>query len=249
MNFSRNNIFSNIPTITKFLLIANLALFAISYILPDNISNLLAIYSPQSPQFRPFQIITHMFMHGNFTHLFFNMFALFMFGSVLERYWGSQRFFIYYFVTGFGAVAIHLFIQYLRIKHAIAEVEFSLGHTAVQEVINNGYKALQMGYNYNEPLKANLNLLLNTQTVGASGAVYGLLLAFAINFPNTPLYFMFIPIPIKAKWMVLGFFFIELGLGILNHSGDNVAHFAHLGGMLFGLILIFLWKKRQFKQW
>ena len=247
----QNNFLSNIPPVTKILLFMNVGLFLICLIIPESISSMLAVYPIQSQEFRPFQIITHMFMHGGGFHLFFNMFALFMFGAVLERLWGQQRFLIYYFVCGLGAAAINMLVQYIRIKHAIAEMEAlpMYGIAAVQDVFSKGAEIMKDGYNYKDEILANLNVMLNTRTVGASGAVYGLLLAFAINFPNTPLYIMFIPIPIKAKWLIIGFFVIELGLGILDRAGDNIAHFAHLGGMLFGLFFILIWKRKQFNRW
>jgi membrane associated rhomboid family serine protease len=188
-----------------------------------------------------------MFMHANFGHLFFNMFALFMFGAVLEQYWGAKRFVIYYFVCGLGAVAINMLVQYIRIKHAISELEVQpmYGTAAIQDVFSHGTDYIKDGYNYKDMLLAKLNIMLNTPTVGASGAVYGLLLAFAMLFPNAPLYLFFIPIPIKAKWLVMGFFVVELGLGILDSADDNVAHFAHLGGMIFGIFLILIWRRKQ----
>lgn len=238
MQFNQSgNFLSNIPRITRYLLIINIAIFIISFLLSRinvNLTYFLAIFPIQSPFFKPYQIVTHMFMHGSFTHLFFNMFALYMFGTILERIWREKRFLIYYFVCGLGAVAINMLVQYLRLK--------SFGFEAIT-VVGDSYSIYPntlSDINYK-----NIEEILFTPTVGASGAIYGLLLAFAIYFPNSPMYIMFIPIPIKAKWLIIGFFIIELILGIRNSSGDNIAHFAHLGGMIFGLIFIFLWKKRK----
>jgi membrane associated rhomboid family serine protease len=144
-----------------------------------------------------------MFTHAAFDHIFFNMFALFMFGGVLENYWGQKRYLIYYLATGIGAGLVQLLVCHLQ------------------------------GYIYPVP------------TIGASGAVFGLLLAFGMLFPDTPLFLMFVPIPIKAKYMVIGYGLIEFFFGVANNTGDNVAHFAHLGGMLFGIILILYWRKKR----
>ena len=242
MNFQRQNFLSSMPPVVKAIFIANVTLFILAYVSPYIDTN-FPIYSFKSEHFRPFQFITHMFMHGGFAHIFFNMFALIMFGSVLENYWGSQRFFIYYFVTGIGAALLHLLVINIQINNLVSQVSLE----DLDYIIKNGYEVLQAQKNYLE-IYGDLNLLINTPTVGASGAVYGLLLAFAIFFPNVPLYplyIYFIPIPVKAKYVVLFLAVIELSLGFANKSGDNIAHFAHLGGMVFGLAMIYLWKKRQ----
>lgn len=235
-NFS--NFLYRIPRITRYILLINIAFFVITFILKVfniDVIEYLAVFPIQSPFFRPYQVVTHMFMHGGFAHLFFNMFALYMFGIVLENIWGEKRFLIYYFVCGIGAVAVNMLVQYFQLQHlgleAVTTVgkEYSITFKSVADKINSD----------------SIDEILSTPTVGASGAVYGLLLAFAIYFPNAPMYIMFIPIPIKAKWLIIGFFIIELSLGIFNGSNDNIAHFAHLGGMLFGLIFIFLWKKKN----
>lgn len=235
-NFS--NFLYRIPRITRYILLINIAFFVITFILKVfniDVIEYLAVFPIQSPFFRPYQVVTHMFMHGGFAHLFFNMFALYMFGIVLENIWGEKRFLIYYFVCGIGAVAVNMLVQYFQLQH--------LGLEAVTAVGSEYYISFK---SVADKINAeSINAILRTPTVGASGAVYGLLLAFAIYFPNAPMYIMFIPIPIKAKWLIIGFFIIELSLGIFNGSNDNIAHFAHLGGMLFGLIFIFLWKKKN----
>lgn len=234
MNFQRGG-FLNLPPVVKTLLIINIALFALRFLVPDSIMH-LAVFSFKSDFFRPYQLITHMFMHGNFWHLFFNMFALYMFGRILEEVWGSKRFFIYYFFTGLGAAFLHLIVMNIEINSLIAKMD-------PQQV-----KALMQGKNFVDIQMRDLNLMINTPTVGASGAIYGLLLAFGMMFPNAILY-LYAAIPIKAKYLVMIFIAIELFLGFLNRTGDNVAHFAHLGGMLFGLIFILVWRKKQFNRW
>jgi len=243
----RQGLLSSIPPVTKVILIINVVLFILSsrYLFP--ILNIyLPIFSFKSDMFHPYQLITHMFMHGGFTHLFFNMFALFMFGRILEQYWGSQRFFLYYFVTGLGAALLHLLVIQIQANNLIAQ----MNPAEVNEVVHNGFYKLitDTQYSYSSLMKE-LNQLINTRTVGASGAIYGLLLAFGVLFPNVEMYIMFIPIPIKAKYLVIFFIISELYLGFIDRPGDNTAHFAHLGGMLFGLILLYFWRKKQFKRW
>ncbi len=242
MYYQRKGLF-DLPPVVKTLLIINIVMFLLCVMFPGLQQN-LAIYSFKSEFFKPIQLITHMFMHGNFWHLFFNMFALYMFGKVLEDVWGQKRFFIYYFVTGLGAALLHLGVVQLEINSIMSEMSAE----KVQLVLNEGGSVLMSGKNYIDPQMRDLNLMINTPTVGASGAIYGLLLAFGMLFPNVLLYVYF-AIPVKAKYMVMIFTAIELYLGFVNRSGDNVAHFAHLGGMLFGLIFILIWKKRQFNRW
>jgi membrane associated rhomboid family serine protease len=190
---------------------------------------ILGLHQFQSPDFRPHQLVTHLFMHGNFTHLFFNMFALWMFGKILENVWGSKRFLIYYMITGIGAASIHLLISQYQI--------ISISNQ-IPEMVN---LAIEGRYNPSIPISKKLTQLIITPTVGASGAVFGLLLAFGMLFPNALLYLYF-AIPIKAKYFVIGYGLIELYAGISNNPADNVAHFAHLGGMIFGFFLIKYWK-------
>jgi membrane associated rhomboid family serine protease len=235
--------FLDLPPVVKTLLIINVAMFLLTMVFPE-LQLYLAVYSPKSEFFKPIQLISHMFMHGDFWHLFFNMFALYMFGKILEDVWGQKRFFIYYFVTGLGAAALHLGVMHLEINALINQ----MASEQVQIVLNEGGNILMSGKNYVDPQMRDLNLMINTPTVGASGAVYGLLLAFGMMFPNVLLYVYF-AIPIKAKYLVMIFTAIEIYMGFANRSGDNVAHFAHLGGMLFGLIFILIWKKKQFNRW
>lgn len=243
MNFQRGGFF-NLPPVVMTLLIINIALFALrKFLVPDSIMH-LAVFSFKSDFFRPYQLITHMFMHGDFWHLFFNMFALYMFGRILEEVWGSKRFFIYYFFTGLGAAFLHLIVMNIEINSLIAKMD----PQQVKYVLDEGSEALMQGKNFVDIQMRDLNLMINTPTVGASGAIYGLLLAFGMMFPNAILY-LYAAIPIKAKYLVMIFVAIELVLGFLNRSGDNVAHFAHLGGMLFGLIFILVWRKKQFNRW
>jgi membrane associated rhomboid family serine protease len=162
-----------------------------------------------------------MFMHGGFTHILFNMYTLFIFGSVLERVWGSQKFLFYYFVTGIGAALLHLGVMALQLNGYIAD-------------LNAGNMFAQAG----------IQDILTTPTVGASGAIYGLLLAYGMLFPNNIMQLIFPPVALKAKWFVIIFGALELLLGLSGRGGD-IAHFAHLGGMIFGFFLILYWKKNN----
>jgi len=229
-----------LPVVTKNILIINVLLFLACQVLPPEFDRALTGYYFQSENFRIWQIITHMFMHGSVTHIFFNMFGVYMFGSVLEQYWGPKRFLNYYLLCGLGAFGLHQFISYLEIQNMISELPSDL----VREVYMNGNAALMESKNYTNTVAANLNLALNTGLVGASGCLFGLLLAYGVMFPNAELMLMFIPVPIKAKWFVLGYGAIELMLAFRNAPGDNVAHFAHLGGMIFGYIIIKYWQKK-----
>ncbi len=234
--------FSILPTVVKNLLIINGLFFLATMAFERyglDLRTMLGLYIPQSEHFRPHQLITYIFMHGDFQHILFNMFALWMFGSAIENYWGGKRFLIYYMLTGLGAGLIHMAVQEVQFFNIISEISAS----DFEDIKANGREVLQMHKNYSDPLLGKLNGLLNAYTVGASGSVFGLLLAFGMMFPNSRIYLYFF-FPIKAKYFVIGYGLIELFSGISNRPGDNVAHFAHLGGMLFGFILIKLWQKR-----
>lgn len=244
MSLSRNPAFQNIPPVVKNLIIINAIMLLLTYVLESSmgidLTRKLGLFYIGSPLFKPFQLISHIFMHGGFAHLFFNMFALFMFGRVLEQVWGSKRFFIYYFFTGLGAAFLHSFVNYIEARSILA----SLTPEQIALVKNEGAAIFAAHKNYAHSGMAALNLLYNIPVVGASGAVFGVLLAFGMYFPNTQLMLLFPPIPIKAKYFVIGYGLLELYLGF-TQANSNVAHFAHLGGMLFGFILIRAWRKRR----
>lgn len=238
--------FNLLPEVIKNLLIINGLFFLATVVFGDvmglGLTQSFGLYLPGSPHFAPYQIITHMFMHGGLGHIFFNMFALWMFGYTLENIWGGRRFLIYYLVTGLGAAVLHLGINY---------VEASMLR---DELLNMGYTAgeleryLQMdGYSASWPKQLQQYVLkYNIPTVGASGAVFGVLLAFGMMFPNQYIYLYF-AIPVKAKYFVMGYGALELFNGIANDPDSNVAHFAHLGGMLFGYLLIRYWRSNQYR--
>lgn len=231
-----------IPPVVKNLIIINAIMLLATYVLEMkgiDLTKILGLYYFESPDFRPYQLVTHMFMHGGFMHLLFNMFALWMFGRVLESVWGPKRFFIYYFVTGLGAAVFYTFVNYLEFQYLADKMT----PENVQMVMTQGTEIFNQGKNFTDVTAGKLNLILNVPTVGASGAVFGILLGFGMLFPNTELMLLFPPIPIKAKYFVLGYGAIELFSGIAN-TGDNIAHFAHLGGMLFGFIMIKYWNRK-----
>ena len=235
--------FSQLPEIIKNLLILNGLLFFATISLESygiDLTQLLGLHQFQSDDFMPHQLITHFFMHGNFTHLFFNMFALWMFGKILENVWGAKRFLTYYLITALGAAALHLGVS----QYEIMSLQSQINPSDLNILLENGKQVLEGNQNYTHPLMGKLNLLINTPTVGASGAVFGILLAFGMLFPNTLLYIYF-AIPIKAKYFVMIYGALELYSGLSNNPADNVAHFAHLGGMLFGYILLKYWQKNN----
>jgi membrane associated rhomboid family serine protease len=197
-----------------------------------DLDRILGLHYITSTDFKPYQFITYLFMHGDEWHLFFNMFAVWMFGSVLENVWGAKRFIFYYLITGVGAALIQYVIYYFQI----------------QDLTNHFNSLLDLpDYGANEKaelLELKRRLIDRMVIIGASGSLFGILLAFGMMFPNTELYLYFL-VPLKAKWFVIGYGAIELFLGIKNNPMDNVAHFAHLGGMLFGFIVIMIWKKNR----
>jgi membrane associated rhomboid family serine protease len=227
------------------------------------LDNYLALYFYKSPNFEPFQYITYMFMHADFWHILFNMYALFIFGVALERVWGSKRFLIFYFVTGIGAALIHTFVNYLHFAPMVTDSHAFINTPSPElfrafvsdyvpqlkkdyiDFINKWAEAPTDTQAINSAINEVNSIVkgtMNIPTVGASGAVFGVLLGFGMLFPNTELMLLFPPIPIKAKYFVMIYGGIELYLGA-TQPGSNIAHFAHLGGMIFGFILIKLWSR------
>ena len=234
-------VFHSVPVVVKNLIIINVLLMLATFVLEHvgiDLYKHLGLFFPLSENFRLHQIFTHMFMHGGISHIFFNMFALFMFGRVLESVWGPRRFLMFYLVTGIGAALLHTAVNFLEYY----SVSSRMTPEDVTYVKEYGSQIIAEGKNFTDQLPAKMNAILNTPTVGASGAVFGILLGFGMLFPNTQLMLLFPPIPIKAKYFVIGYGALELYLGI-SQPGSNVAHFAHLGGMLFGYFMIRYWNK------
>lgn len=212
--------FRNTPFIVKNLIIINVIVLVATMINENFMYENFSLFSFHSQFFKPYQFITHMFMHGGIWHLFFNMYTLWIFGSILENVWGSKKFLLFYFVTGLGAALLH---------NLVLEIELS----TLQNAVQSGNMAAQ----------TSIMNILRTPTVGASGAIYGVLLGYGMLFPNNIISLIFPPIALKAKWFVIIFGAIELLMGVTG-TGSDVAHFAHLGGMVFGFILIMYWKKK-----
>jgi len=269
-----------LPPVVKNLLIINGLMFLLTITLSRfgiNLIDILGLHYFGGSDFRPYQMVSYMFMHGGMAHIFFNMFAVWMFGSSIENYWGPKRFLTYYILTGFGAAALHYFIVYLQINPDIVLMNNFLDSPSIGTLDNllqnfkitfnqnpgsqwvNSYGEFRVAANalYANPdnIEA-LNIVIQFISdykayylnmpviVGASGSLFGILLAFGMLFPNTRLYMLFLPIPIKAKYFVIGYGALELYSALENNPADNVAHFAHLGGMIFGFILIKIWQKR-----
>lgn len=270
--------FQILPVIIKNLLIINglvfLAQITFDGVYPGsdlqikvgNTSNLFALHHLFSPLFKPWQLFTHMFMHGSLMHLISNMFALWMFGSILENLWGPKRFLIFYLVCGLGAALLHLGFLWYENMQLISDFESFKAHPTLQAYLNyyNTYN-LNSGYDYNiaariltawqyEPnnlqiaeqavmlVTEHANYSLSEATLGASGAVFGCLAAFGYLFPNTHIYLYFF-VPIKAKWFVLLYIAFELSMAVRNSAGDNIARWAHLGGAIVGFLLVYFWNK------
>lgn len=228
----------NLPPAVKNIIIINALIMVMMTLKESFMLENFALYFPASPFFRIWQPLTYMFMHGGFGHLFFNMYSLFIFGSVLERVWGTKKFLLFYFVTGLGAALVHIGVQWIQYGSALATYGLSLNDASAlaQEVARN----IQAGAD-RIPI---WSLSLFTPTVGASGAIYGVLMGYAMLYPDSVLTLLFPPVSLKAKWFVLIFAAIELALGVFG-TRAGIAHFAHLGGLIFGFILIMYWKKRH----
>jgi membrane associated rhomboid family serine protease len=265
-----------VTPIVRTLIIINVALWLLTIGAAEfdiNLTRYLGLYNFDSPFFRPWQLFTHLFMHDTQEpfHLFFNMLGLWMFGSQLERYWNPKRFLLYFLITGIGAGVVQTTVTSFQIRPMYAEA-----HAFHQQPTYDGFEKFTSSYlpgtydneqlmefmkawyydNTNPGYEVEAKLIVssivsekqNTVNVGASGALYGLLLAFGMLFPNAMIMMLIPPIPMKAKYFVLVFGGIELFSGLRNNVDDNVAHFAHLGGMIFGILLILLWKKQDRKR-
>jgi membrane associated rhomboid family serine protease len=264
--------FEVLPTIIKNLLIINALVFLAQNTFAGPTSSFsfedyFALHAWQSSLYKPWQMITHMFLHGDFGHILGNMFALWMFGSILENVWGPKRFLLFYFLCGVGAAVIHLLIlsyqlipltneyeQLLRLSKSNAPgftdavLAFSKAHDIpLTRILTENKVSLDtpgLAPQLMDLISSYHNKMLSTATLGASGAVFGILIAFVYLFPNTYIYVYFL-FPIKAKWLGILYFAFELYKAIENSAGDNVARWAHVGGALVGFILVYIWNKRN----
>lgn len=256
----------NMTDTVKQLLIINVLFFIGSHFVPQA-NELLSLHYFESDGFKLWQPISHMFMHGSLMHIFFNMFALVTFGSALEQFWGAKKFLFFYFSCGIGAALVHSGVDYYQIHSLLGELQnTAITSTDIHTILNtsfvngNQYEGRLLYENAADVLErlnlssSDFSLLFQaavknqSQAVGASGAIYGLLVAFAFMFPNAELSLMFIPVPIKAKYFVPVIVLIDLFSGVTGYSifGGGVAHFAHVGGALFGFLMMWYWKKNQF---
>ena len=211
---------NSIPPVTKNIILINFFVYIFTELRPEFMYETFSLFYPSSQYFHWWQPVTPMFMHGGFWHIFCNMYTLFLFGAVLERMWGPKKFLLFYFVTGLGAAGLHIGVQALQVAHLQAQLAAGVPSAA-----------------------AALGRLYSIPTVGASGAIYGLLVGYAMLFPDSRLTLLFPPVTLSAKWMVIIFIIIELTTGIFGRMTD-IAHFAHLGGALFGWLMILYWKKK-----
>ena len=218
---NRGGILSGIPAAIKHIIIINVLMMLLTLMRENFMYETFALFYPTSPFFHWWQPVTHMFMHGGFWHLFFNMYTLFIFGSVLERVWGTKKFLVFYFVTGLGAALVHTGVEWIQMQSLISKA--AEGPSAAM---------------------ASIHAMKMPPTVGASGAIYGVLMGYAMLYPDSVLTLIFPPISLKAKWFVLIFAAIELLTGVTG-TGGGIAHFAHLGGLIFGFLLMWYWKKNN----
>jgi len=232
----------SVPETIKQLIIINVIFYFGSQFLGNLSYDLLALHYYENDKFLITQFLTHMFMHGSPSHILFNMFGLWMFGSPLEQMWGRQKFLFFYISSGLGAAFLQMAIYYLQLKNLYDVVELNnLSLSDPQQLLN--YMS-QIDYN-------NAISSFNSVMVGASGAIYGTLVAFAFSFPNSKLMLLFLPFPLKAKFFVPLLILIDLFFGVSSYSVGPIAHFAHIGGALIGLVMVLYWKKNQFndKRW
>ncbi|MGO4818193.1 rhomboid family intramembrane serine protease [Flavobacterium sp. W22_SRS_FP1] len=240
----------NVTETVKQLIIINILFFIGTQVVGDGAYKMLAMYFPENAGFQYWQTITHMFMHGGYMHIFFNMFALYSFGSALESIWGSKKFLFFYISCGLGAALLHTGINYYYFSEGINILaENGFAKAEVLQLLNEGkintqWREIMTVSQFGDFTSAFLGTV-----VGASGAIYGVIVAFAFMFPNAELALLFIPVPIKAKYFVPGLVLVDLYLGISGQSifgGGGIAHFAHVGGALFGFLIMWYWKKNQF---
>lgn len=256
MNDYRPPSFSLFPPVVKNLLIINGLFFVATLVLSSayhiDLGNILGLHYIGSHAFKPYQVVTYMFMHGGFAHIGFNMFALWMFGYTLENFWGAKRFLIFYLVCGIGAAITQEVVQYFYFQHLREMIEIYSNNQPDYDAFQKIFSRLPYTINGNIALGSTSDILWEAYnkytdsmvTIGASGAIFGILLAFGMLFPNTLLYLYF-AIPVKAKYFVIFYGLLELFFAVSNRPGDDVAHYAHVGGMLFGFFLIIYWRRKR----
>lgn len=235
----------------KHLLIINVLFFIATSLYGDQMYEWFSLFFPKNGHFQFWQIITHMFMHGGFMHILFNMYALWAFGTPLERMWGRNKFLFFYLSAGLGAALIHIGVNYYYYNEGMsALISAGLSEGTILEIINNGQYNTEWYSIAGKSTIDNFLSAFNTPVVGASGAIYGILVAFGMSFPNSELFLIFLPVPIKAKFFIPVLIALDLFSGVTGYSlfGQGIAHFAHVGGALFGFLMMWYWKKNQFNK-
>ncbi len=235
----------------KVLIIINVLFFAGTMFIGDYTYKLFSLYFFQNENFGVWQIVTHMFMHGGFMHILFNMYALWAFGSPIEEMLGKSKFLFFYFSCGIGAAILHTLVNYYHVESGYnALVQAGMNPDAIQNLLKTGQYSTEILNSVSKETLESMFISFNTPAVGASGAIYGILVAFGMLFPNVELFLIFVPIPIKAKVFIPVLIGLDLFSGITGYSifGGGIAHFAHVGGALFGFIMMWYWKKNQFNQ-
>ncbi|MEP6261629.1 MAG: rhomboid family intramembrane serine protease [Gillisia sp.] len=235
----------------KVLLIINVIFFVGTLTVGEYTYKLFSLWFFQNDNFGVWQIITHMFMHGSFMHILFNMYALWAFGSPIEQMLGQKKFLFFYFSCGIGAAIIHSLVNYYHVQSGYnALIEAGMSPGGIQQLLTTGQYSTAILDSVSRDTLESLYISFNTPAVGASGAIYGILVAFGMLFPNVALFLIFVPVPIKAKVFIPVLIAIDLFSGITGYSlfGGGIAHFAHVGGALFGFIMMWYWKKNQFNE-
>ncbi len=236
----------------KHLIILNVIFFAASNLLGLHLDNWLALYFPQNENFGVWQFVSHMFMHGSFMHILFNMYALWAFGTPLEQMWGKNKFLFFYFSAGIGAGLIYTAVNYFQFNNIYNDlVAIGMQASDIQQLLVSGKYNSDILSQISEDRLVQMYQIYNTPAVGASGAIYGVLVAFGMTFPNAKLALIFLPVPIAAKYFIPVLIAIDLFSGVTGFSifGGGIAHFAHVGGALIGFIMMQYWKKNQFNRW
>ena len=228
----------------KHLIIINALFFIVPQLAPNlGLQSMFALHFPESPQFGFWQFATHMFMHGGFSHILFNMYGLWAFGTPLEQMWGRNKFLFFYLSAGLGAGVIYTLVNYYQFNNGVQElIKLGISQTEILSLMDPSKQ-------YSNEILQSVNEFYNTQAVGASGAIYGILVAFGLSFPNSKLALIFFPVPIAAKYFIPAIILGDLFFGMTKYSIGNVAHFAHVGGALIGFLIAWYWKQNQFKRW
>lgn len=233
----------------KHLIIINVILFIVPQFLKIDLTNILALHFPQNDHFGFWQYVTHIFMHGSFGHILFNMYGLWAFGTPLEQMWGRNKFLFFYFSAGIGAGLIYTLVNYYQFNGVYEQlISMGISSSDIQNILDSG-RYDDAVITLSNKTMSEFYSLYHTPAVGASGAVYGVLVAFGLSFPESKLALIFLPVPIAAKYFIPIMIAGDLFFGMTKYSIGNVAHFAHVGGALIGFIIAWYWKKNQFKRW